>query len=425
MISPSQIFQQLTRRHKHVTVVGLGYVGFPLFSAISSLDRYNVVGFDISDKALQRADGPARITTKSTRDAFKDAGLIIVTVPTPVEHGTSTIDLKPIMDAAKMIGETAQPGFIVCLESTAYPGITEEMCMEITKHNPNLVPGKDFFFGYSPERITPGDAAHYLSNTNKIVSGCDHETGNVLRDFYKQIVTSAEVYLAPNVQVAEAAKVLENVQRDVNIALMNDMSKGFEAIGVSLAETLKAAGTKWNFGKYTPGLVGGHCIAVDPWYLQHKFKQFGYESPFINLARSVSDGVVDRVVDVVKAYTSNIKGPVVHQYGITYKPDIDDVRDSRALEIAQKLKLYIGATNHRAVDNYYSMQSRNTVEGLYVSREEPLGPADVILITTPHTRNRKYFDIVNDSLRPGGLLVDLYNVIDKHTLEGKFKYWSL
>lgn len=324
-----------------VAVVGLGYVGLPL--AISFAKHVKVVGFDINTKRVEELQQGTDRTgetlggdlknpnIKFTSDpkALRACKYIIVAVPTPVDDA-NVPDLSPVEGAARIVGENLSKGSIVIFESTVYPGVTEEVCLPILEEKSGLKLG-DFKIGYSPERINPGDQEHTVDKIVKIVSGCDAETLEQVGALYSLVAKS--VYHAPNIATAEAAKVIENIQRDLNIALMNELSLIFARLGLNTEEVLAAAGTKWNFHKYHPGLVGGHCIGVDPYYLTYRAQEKGYHPQVILAGRQINDAMPTRVGEMIIKGLSQvgkpIKGATVLLLGLTFKEDVPDIRNSR------------------------------------------------------------------------------------------------
>jgi UDPglucose 6-dehydrogenase/UDP-N-acetyl-D-galactosamine dehydrogenase len=324
---------------KTVCVVGLGYVGTPLAEAFA--EHIPTIGFDIDQQkidALKKSGSKIRVTTDPS--VIKDADFVMICVPTPVTKAKDP-DLTPVRSATKTIGKNLKPGAIVVLESTVYPGVTEEIVVPILEQESGLVCGKDFFVGYSPERINPNDDAHTLDKITKIVSGMDDKTTDALVNLYNLVT---KVYRAPNIKTAEAAKVIENIQRDLNIALVNELSIIFERLGLDTHAVLTAAGTKWNFHSYRPGLVGGHCIPVDPYYLVMKSEELGYHPQVILAGRTINDSMPKYVSDMtIKGL--NDAGKVIRNskviiMGLTYKEDVNDIRESSAIGIIQELKKF-------------------------------------------------------------------------------------
>ena len=325
---------------KTVCVVGLGYVGLPLADDFSKHIR--TIGYRRDQKKvddLNRTSGN-RIEATTDPGNIKEADFVIIAVPTPVTKAKEP-DLEPVISASTMVGQNLKKGAIIVLESTVYPGVSEELMAPILEKESGMKCGKDFFVGYSPERINPGDEEHILKNICKIVSGMDTKTTDDLCELYA-LVTN--VYRAPDIKTAEAAKVIENIQRDLNIALMNELSMIFARLGLDTAEVLKAAGTKWNFHPYKPGMVGGHCIPVDPYYLVKKAKEVGYRAQVILAGRAINDSmpryVATMAVKGLNKVGKTTRGANVLIMGLTYKEDVADTRESPAENMVEELKEY-------------------------------------------------------------------------------------
>jgi len=325
---------------KTVCVVGLGYVGLPLGEAFSK--HLRTIGYRRNQKKVDELNRTPGNRIEATTDPakIKEADFVIIAVPTPVTKAKDP-DLEPVISASEVVGKNLKKGVIVILESTVYPGVTEEIMVPILERESGMKCGKDFFIGYSPERINPGDNEHILKNITKIVAGMDKKSTDALCGLCG-LVTN--VYRAPDIKTAEAAKVIENVQRDLNIALMNELSMIFARLGISTDEVLKAAGTKWNFHQYRPGLVGGHCIPVDPYYLVKRAKEVGYHPQVILAGRSINDSmpkyVAEMTVKGLNKVGKVIKGSRVLIMGLTYKEDVKDIRESPVEKMVHELKDY-------------------------------------------------------------------------------------
>jgi len=324
-------------KDKTICVVGLGYVGSPLAEAFSHyIPTY---GYDIDPgKVDSLLSVGSKVRASTDPQVISEADVVMICVPTPVTKAKDP-DLKPVQSAARTVGKYMKKGSVIVLESTVYPGVTEEIVVPILEFESGLTCGTDFFVGYSPERINPNDDDHTLDKITKIVSGMDKKTTDALCDLYDLVTT---VYRAPDIKTAEAAKVIENIQRDLNIALMNELSIIFSKIGLDTQEVLNAAGTKWNFHPYRPGLVGGHCIPVDPYYLVMKAKEVGYHPQVILAGRSINDSMPKHIAHMaIKGLNESgkvIKGSKVLIMGLTYKEDVPDTRESPVEEIIQELK---------------------------------------------------------------------------------------
>ncbi len=338
-----------------VAVIGLGYVGLPL--AVEYGRHFHTIGFDINNKRIDELKSgldrtlevdkdtllsSARLTYANTLEGIKDADIYIVTVPTPIDK-YKTPDLTPLVKASETVGKVLSKGNIVIYESTVYPGCTEEDCVPVLEKFSGLKFNVDFYCGYSPERINPGDKVHTVTKIKKITSGSTPEIGTAVDALYRTIIT-AGTHLAASIKVAEAAKVIENSQRDINIAFVNELSKIFHLIGIDTIDVLEAAGTKWNFLPFRPGLVGGHCIGVDPYYLTHKAQSLGYNPEIILAGRRINDGmgkyVASEVVKLMIKKGQKIQGANILMLGITFKENCPDIRNSRAIDVVEELKDY-------------------------------------------------------------------------------------
>ena len=345
--------QKIKDKDAKIAIVGLGYVGLPL--AVEFGKEFNTVGFDISenrvDELKQGKDNtlecsPAQISSAERLSfscdstALESCDIYIVTVPTPIDEN-KTPDLRPLTGASTTVGKVLKPGNLVIYESTVYPGCTEEDCVPVLEQESGLRFNRDFFCGYSPERINPGDKEHTVTKILKVTSGSTQEIGEIVDSLYKTIIT-AGTHLAPTIKVAEAAKVIENSQRDINIAFVNELGMIFHRMGIDTNAVLEAAGTKWNFLPFRPGLVGGHCIGVDPYYLTQRAQQFGYHPEIILAGRKLNDNmgkeVADRVVKLMIHKGHCIKGSRVLLLGITFKENCPDIRNSRVIDVIDELK---------------------------------------------------------------------------------------
>ncbi|MCI9141180.1 MAG: nucleotide sugar dehydrogenase [Lachnospiraceae bacterium] len=348
------LYDQLVNGQKKISVIGLGYVGMPIAVAFSK--RLNVIGFDINEekvKLYQQGIDPTRelgndtiekCTVLFTADAslLKEARFHIIAVPTPV-NSDHTPDLSPVESASRLLGKNLEKGSVVVFESTVYPGVTEKICVPILEEESGLRCGIDFKVGYSPERINPGDRIHRLESIVKIVSGMDEETLEVVAKIY-ELVVKAGVYRAESIKVAEAAKVIENSQRDINIAFMNELSIIFNKLGIDTKAVLEAAGTKWNFLKFQPGLVGGHCIGVDPYYLTYEAEKIGYHSQIILSSRRINDDmgkyVAENLIKSLIRAGVTVKNAKVGILGFTFKENCPDTRNTRVVDIVRELSEY-------------------------------------------------------------------------------------
>lgn len=330
-----------------IVVVGLGYVGLPL--AVALAKKFNVVGFDISQQRIselkdgfdrteeierERLEASTLVVTDNVED-IKNGGVYIVTVPTPVDANNKP-DLTPVRKSCETLGPVIGKNSIIVFESTVYPGVTEELCGPILEEKSGLVCGKDFYLGYSPERINPGDKVHTVDKITKVISGQTTEVVDILEELYCA-VTSGGVFKASSIRVAEAAKVIENAQRDINIGFVNEITMIFQKLGISVYDVLEAAGTKWNFLNFTPGLVGGHCIGVDPYYLAERAKQINHDPRIILSGRAINDGMADFIAERICAQLSGSGKILV--LGLTFKENCPDLRNTKAVDLIKGLKV--------------------------------------------------------------------------------------
>lgn len=429
------MYQDIISKKKKVAVIGLGYVGLPI--ALEFAKKVSVIGFDINKSRIElmkknidpsgELDSDSfvgcDITFTDSLEILKEASFFIVAVPTPIdEHNLP--DLKPILSASKAIGQVLKKGDYVVYESTVYPGCTEEDCIPVLEEISGLKFLQDFKIGYSPERINPGDKEHTLAKIVKVVSGCDAESLDEIAKVY-QIVVQAGVHKASSIKVAEAAKIIENTQRDVNIALMNELSIIFNKMGINTYEVLEAAGTKWNFLKFKPGLVGGHCIGVDPYYLTYKAQELGYHAQVINSGRYVNDSmgfyVAKQTVKKLIALGKDINKSRVLVMGATFKEDVEDIRNSKVADVINEFKSYGVKTEvtdpHAASDDLKHEYGFELVEKIGTGY-------DAVVIAVNH---KDYLNMDEEYLlsicAPDAVIVDL-----KGILRGKvtrLKYWSL
>jgi UDP-N-acetyl-D-galactosamine dehydrogenase len=380
-----------------VAVVGLGYVGLPL--AVALAGHFRVVGFDISDKRVaELRDGkdrtrevaPADLAAADieyTTDAarLRDCLVVVVAVPTPID-GNRQPDLRPIRGASQTVGENLSPGTVVVFESTVYPGLTEEVCGPIMDQASGLSAGQDYLLGYSPERINPGDKVHTLRSIVKVVAGQTPQAAELLDRFYSTVV-EAGVHRASSIRVAEAAKVIENTQRDINIALMNELSLIFERMGIDTLDVLEASGTKWNFLPFRPGLVGGHCIGVDPYYLTHKAEALGYHPQIILSGRRINDGMGKHVAEsCIKLLIRNggmVNGTRVGVLGLTFKENVPDLRNTRVTDIVKELADY--GCEVLVSDPQCDPDEAECECGLRLTPLEELCGLDALILAVPHS----------------------------------------
>jgi UDP-N-acetyl-D-galactosamine dehydrogenase len=432
----NSIYQKLINKETKLAVIGLGYVGLPI--ALEFARKVKVIGFDINKErvAMMRdhvdpskelvASDFERCDIQFTADLedLKEATFFIVAVPTPIDDA-NVPDLKPLLGASSTVGKVLKKGDYVVFESTVYPGCTEEDCVPVLERESGLKFRDDFMLGYSPERINPGDKEHTLRNIIKVVSGCCDESLNNIADTYK-IVVDAGVHRAATIKVAEAAKIIENTQRDVNIALINELSIIFNKLNINTFDVLEAAGTKWNFLKFSPGLVGGHCIGVDPYYLTHKAAKAGYNSKVITSGRFVNDSmgayVAKQTVKKMLAQGKHIQDTRVLIMGATFKEDVSDVRNTKVVDVVRELTSYQVSVD--LVDPHASSIEMEHEYGISL-HQEPSDFYDAIIVAVNHKEfihlDEAYFKSI---LKGGqGIFVDV-----KGVFRGKIKelqYWSL
>lgn len=429
------MYQELIEKKNKLAVIGLGYVGLPI--ALEFARKLSVIGFDINDKRIEmmrNGQDPSNelepeafqgcdIHFTSSLDELREARFFVVAVPTPVdEHNVP--DLVPVLRASETIGKVVKKGDYVVFESTVYPGCTEEDCLPVIEQLSGLRNVTDFKLGYSPERINPGDKKHTLSSVVKVVSGCDAESLEEIARVY-ELVVAAGVHRASSIKVAEAAKIIENTQRDLNIALMNELSIIFDRMNINTFEVLEAAGTKWNFLPFQPGLVGGHCIGVDPYYLTHKAHELGYKSQVILAGRTINDGmagyVAQKIVQHLIATVGDVKKSRVLVMGATFKENVSDIRNSKVSDVVKALRSFF--VNVDVTDPHADTDELMHEYGFGLT-EKVEGPYDAILITVPH---RAYMDLDTDYFtsisHPHALVADLKGIF--RTKINSRNYWSL
>lgn len=429
----------MTTHNRKVSVIGLGYVGLPVAVAFGRSQR--AIGFDINaariaelkaghDSTLEVTDeelAASDILFTSDPQDISAADFHIVAVPTPIDNAKRP-DLTPVLKASETLGAHIKAGDIIVYESTVYPGATEEDCVPVLERVSGLTCGKDFWVGYSPERINPGDKEHTFTKITKVVSGQTPEILDIVADVYGSVVT-AGVHRAATIKVAEAAKVIENTQRDLNIALMNELALIFDRMDIDTRDVLAAAGTKWNFLKFDPGLVGGHCIGVDPYYLTHKAAILGYIPQVILAGRSINDDmgryVAQRAVRELIAAGGVVKGSRVTVLGFTFKEDVPDLRNTRVIDIVEELASY--GLEVQIHDPYASAEEALHEYGVTLTPRDELQPANVVVFAVPH---REYLDAgwrsVTDCLVDGrGAALDVKGRLDRTTVPDGVTLWRL
>ncbi len=408
-----------------VGIIGLGYVGLPL--GVYMARHFPVLGYDIDTQRIKqlnkRIDRTDEVTEKefaeagdltfsSDEDALRDCNFLIVTVPTPIDDSHNP-DLSALIEASRLVGRTLQSGDIVVFESTVYPGATEEVCIPEIEKVSDLVFNRDFFAGYSPERINPGDKDHRPPDIVKVTSGSTREVAELVDEVYAKVIT-AGTHKASSIRVAEAAKVIENIQRDVNIALVNELAMLFKELDLDTSEVLAAAGTKWNFHPYRPGLVGGHCIGVDPYYLTHKAESIGFHPEMILAGRRINDAMSAFVAqDIIKAMVKRklrIDAARILVMGFTFKENCPDIRNTKIADLVRELEDYTAEVV--LYDPLASTQDVKQAYGLAVSNELPEGPFDVVVLAVPHAEIVALGEErIEGLLCENGLLYDLKSIL--------------
>jgi UDP-N-acetyl-D-galactosamine dehydrogenase len=420
-----------------IAVVGLGYVGLPL--AVALARKHDVVGFDVSTNrvaALREgvdstnevsAEELASVQFAITADAkdLRGCDVFIVTVPTPIDEANRP-DFEAMLKACALIGPALSKGSIVVFESTVYPGVTEEICAPVLERSSGLTCGVDFKLGYSPERINPGDKDHPIHKITKVVAGQDQETLNTLANLYGSII-EAGIHRAPCIKVAEAAKVIENTQRDLNIALMNELSKICHLLGIRTQDVLEAAGTKWNFLRFYPGLVGGHCIGVDPYYLTAKAEELGYHPQVILAGRRVNDGmgayIAQRVIKLLAANNQAIRNQRVGILGLTFKENVPDIRNSKVVDTYNELREFgIEPMVHDPRADRDTVRNEYGFELAPIEEFKDLG---ALIYAVSHDDYLPLHDRISDMMLPGGVVADVRSKIDAAKLRSDINYWSL
>ena len=423
---------------ERIAVIGLGYVGLPV--ALGFAEKYpGTIGFDIDQarvEALAKGEdwtgetsreelAAVRMNFTHREEDLKGADVFIVCVPTPIDDQKRP-DLRPLSSASKTVGRALKRGSIVCYESTVYPGLTEDFCGPILAQVSGITQGVDFKLGYSPERINPGDKEHTLQRIVKVVAGEDKETGATLARLYGAIVP-AGIHQAPSIKVAEAAKVLENTQRDLNIALMNELALICDRLDIRTMDVLKAARTKWNFLPFSPGLVGGHCIGVDPYYLTTKAETLGYHPDVILAGRRINDGVgafiAQRLVRFLSRNATPLSDARVAILGLTFKENVSDTRNSRVPDIARELenfgvKATVSDPKARAEDAMHEY-------GIALTDLAQAKNLDALVLAVPHREYLAASAKLFERLKPQGVLIDVKSVIDPATVPKGMTYWSL
>ena len=436
------LYEDIVEGREKLSLVGLGYVGMPI--AVAFAKKINVIGFDLNaakiDLYKNGIDPTGEVGDAAIRESkvdftadpsrLREAKFHIVAVPTPV-NDDHTPDLTPVEGASRILGQNLTKGSIIVFESTVYPGVTEDVCVPIIEKESGLKCGVDFKIGYSPERINPGDKVHRLETITKIVSGMDDETLDTIAKVY-ELVVEAGVYRAQSIKVAEAAKVIENSQRDINIAFMNELSIIFHKMGIDTKDVLKAAGTKWNFLNFQPGLVGGHCIGVDPYYLTYKAEQLGYHSQIILSGRRINDDmgkyVAESLVKNLIKSGSPVKGARVVIMGFTFKENCPDTRNTKVIDIYNELKEY--GIDPIVVDPAADADEAKRLYGIEFADVSEVHDMDAVIFAVCHEQFASYDRAkVSAMFNPANsvkVLADLKGMFDKSEYSDKeYLYWRL
>lgn len=431
------IYDDLIAGKEKLAVIGLGYVGLPI--ALEFARQIPVIGFDINAKRVElmksgidpskeldsKAFENCQIDFTADIEDLRAAKFFIVAVPTPVDSH-NVPDLKPILSASETIGKVIKKGDYVVFESTVYPGCTEDDCVPVIEKLSGLKAVTDFKVGYSPERINPGDKEHTLPKIVKVVSGCDAESLDQIARVY-EIVVKAGVHRASSIKVAEAAKIIENTQRDLNIALMNELSRIFDKIGINTYDVIEAASTKWNFLRFYPGLVGGHCIGVDPYYLTYKANSLGYDSEVILSGRRINDDmgpyVARRTVQLMTKQHKDLSEAKVLIMGATFKENVSDIRNSKVADIVSELQQFSLTVD--VVDPHADSDELEHEYGFRL-REKPNGKYDAIIVAVNHREYLGYTEeCFKEMMGENGVLIDLKGTYRNKINSLEYKYWSL
>ena len=435
-----QLYEKLIYKEEKLSLIGLGYVGMPI--AVAFARKLDVIGFDLNSQKIdlyKKGIDPthevgdeviSKSTVEFTDDASKlrEAKFHIVAVPTPV-NDDHTPDLTPVEGASTILGRNLTKGSVVVFESTVYPGVTEDVCVPILERESGLKCGVDFKIGYSPERINPGDKVHRLETITKIVSGMDEETLDCVAKVY-ELVVEAGVYRAESIKVAEAAKVIENSQRDINIAFMNELSIIFNKMGIDTKAVLEAAGTKWNFLKFYPGLVGGHCIGVDPYYLTYKAEMLGYHSQIILAGRRINDDmgkyVAENCVKKLIAADKAVKGAKVAILGFTFKENCPDTRNTKVIDIVNELKEY--GIEPIIADPQADAEEAKRLYGFEFVDVNEIRDMDAVVLAVAHKEFKEYSSANIEKMYGEGnrVLIDIKGILDRKEFSDRgISYWRL
>ena len=429
----------IQNRDARIAIIGLGYVGLPL--AIEFGKKYSTVGFDVNKNRIDQLNNNNDITLEISIDKLKaaritysielkdiaDCNVFIITVPTPVDNYNNP-DMSALSFASQNVGKVLEKGDVVIYESTVYPGATEEYCVPILEKISGFTYNQDFFCGYSPERINPGDKEHTLTTITKVTSGSNQETAEFVDTLYNSII-SAGTHKASSIAIAEAAKVIENIQRDVNIALINELSLIFNEIGIDTNEVLEASGTKWNFLPFKPGLVGGHCIGVDPYYLTHKAKEIGYNPEMILAGRRINDGmgkfIADTTISEMAKAGINPVNSKVAVFGLTFKENCPDLRNTKVINVIKNLKKY--NCNVIVTDCFASKDEAKNIYNIDLVELNQINDIDAVILAVAHDEYKSIkIDNWVDIMNRKGIFIDIKSVFPiNYFLDSTINHWRL
>ncbi|KXS42126.1 MAG: putative UDP-glucose/GDP-mannose dehydrogenase [Candidatus Frackibacter sp. T328-2] len=441
-----KLSKSIEKKDEKISIVGLGYVGLPI--AVAFAEKVDVIAYDINEKKVEKYKQGIDVTKEAGDQAVKESTALftadeselkeakfhIVAVPTPITIDKNP-DLSIVKSASRIVGRNLTEGSIVVYESTVYPGVTEEICIPILEEESGLKCGKDFKVGYSPERINPGDKVHRLNTIVKVVSGMDQESLDEIAAVYEMVI-DAGVHKAESIKVAEAAKVIENSQRDINIAFMNELSVIFDKMGIDTKSVLEAAGTKWNFLNFYPGLVGGHCIGVDPYYLTYKAEQIGYHSQIILSGRKINDNMgkytAEQTVKKMINANKQIKGSKVAIFGITFKENCPDVRNTKVVDVINELEEY--GVEVEVVDPVADLEELEAVYNLETTAAENINDVDAVIFAVAHDEFdnynledlKKLYYQDGETDNDGYVLMDVKGIFNKEKAKAEnYIYWRL
>lgn len=437
------MYEEIVQGKKKIAVVGMGYVGMPI--AVEFAKHVDVIGFDLNTKKIELYKAGIEPTNEVGNDIIKtsrvhftadekelrEADFFIVAVPTPV-NGDKTPDLSPVIGASEIVGRNMKNGSFVVYESTVYPGVTESVCVPTLSKESGLEVGRDYKIGYSPERINPGDKIHRLTNIKKIVSACDAEALEEIAKVY-EIIIEAGVFRASSIKVAEAAKVVENSQRDINIAFMNELAMVFDKMGISTKEVIEAMNTKWNSLGFYPGLVGGHCIGVDPYYFVYQAEKLGYHSQIISAGRKINDDmgkfIGDAIIKQLVLVNKRVKEAKVAILGITFKENCPDIRNSKVIDIIERLREY--GIKPYVTDEWAEKEEVKWEYGINLVPIEEIRNVDCVVVAVAHDvykrmSEEQLIEMFGDTVPEERVIIDVKSIFDRNKMQKQgYVYWAL